>query len=61
MNNLGMLYEHGEGGLSRDVATARKWYERAAAGNEASAMNNLGNFYCEGTGTEKDLAQARKW
>ena len=44
MVNLGVLYAKGQG-VAQDFAKARERYEKAAAKDEASAMNNLGRLY----------------
>jgi TPR repeat protein len=40
MRNLGLLYEHGTG-VSKDLARARFWYERAAAAGDNKSMTRL--------------------
>ena len=34
---------------------AYKWTEKAAANGDISALNNLGNFVCDGLGCKKDI------
>jgi TPR repeat protein len=41
MNNIGTMYEDGEGGLPSDLSQAAKWYEAAAALNLPIAKRNL--------------------
>jgi TPR repeat protein len=60
MYNLGVLYEHGQG-VEQDYKRARRWYEKAAACGDASAMYNLGLLYANGRGVEQDYEQARRW
>ena len=61
MNNLGWMYENGQGGLAKDEAEAAKWYRKAADLGHARAMNNLGVMYKNGDGAlEKDEAEAVK-
>jgi TPR repeat protein len=50
-HKLGWLYQH-ENDLERAIA----WYERAADGGEASAMNNLGMIF-----VDRDPALAERW
>jgi TPR repeat protein len=38
-----LLYEHGTG-VSKDLATARFWYERAAAAGDKKSMTRLQTF-----------------
>ena len=59
MNNLGTLYEHGEG-VAQDYVAARKLYEQAAAKGEPMAVDNLGVLYLTGRGVPQDLARARQ-
>ena len=40
-NNLGVIYENGQG-VPRNVVEAMKWYRRAAEQGYAGAQNNLG-------------------
>jgi TPR repeat protein len=40
MNNLGHMYEHGQG-VAQDNDQARQWYEKAVAGGNASAKASL--------------------
>src|ERR1700704_3872674 len=59
-NNLGLLYDLGDG-VPRDYAVARQWYEQAAAQNYAAAQFNLGLLYANGHGVPQDYAMARQW
>jgi TPR repeat protein len=58
MNSLGFFYETGRQ-VAQDYATARIWYERAAARGNEVAMRNLGSLYERGAGVSKDLGTAR--
>jgi len=44
---LGMMHERGLG-TSVDTAESRKWFEKAAAGGVAAAMEKLADFYRDG-------------
>lgn len=57
-NRLARMYERGEGGVQRDMAAARRWTERAAAGGSRQAQHNLGVYYAEGEGTQQDFGRA---
>lgn len=57
-NRLARMYEQGEGGVQRDMASARRWTERAAAGGSRQAQHNLGVYYAEGEGTQQDFGRA---
>jgi TPR repeat protein len=41
--------------------SAFNWYRRSANKGNAAAMNNMGNMYLHGLGTEQDLTQAARW
>jgi tetratricopeptide (TPR) repeat protein len=57
MNNIGGLYEGGDG-VPRDYAKAARWYGKAAAAGEPIAMIDLGWQYETGHGVSKDYAEA---
>ena len=59
-NNLGILYEHGEGVPEDDVQAAH-WYRLAAEQGLALAQSNLGLMYDKGEGVPKDAAEAVRW
>ena len=60
MNNLGLLYENGQG-VAKDYAQAQAWLQKAANQGVAAAQHNLGLLYENGWGVAKDYAQARAW
>src|SRR5215472_16230295 len=60
MQNLGWLYENGQG-VTPDYVKAREWYEKAADKGVAVAMDNLGLLYANGQGVTQDYAKAREW
>jgi TPR repeat protein len=53
MNDLGWLSQNGEG-TRQDYGEARRWFEKAAAGNPV-AIYNLGLLYQSGKGREAGL------
>ncbi len=59
-NNLGVMYDHGDG-VPEDDAEAVKWFRLAAEQGEAAAQNNLGLMYDNGQGVPQDSAEAVKW
>lgn len=59
LNNIGIIYEGGEGELANYVEAAR-WYQKAVDAGEPVAMVNLGWFYEQGQGVKKDYAVARR-
>jgi TPR repeat protein len=60
MNNLGVLYDQGNG-VAKDPAEARKWYEIAAKGGVSVGLTNIGSVFLHGDGVVKDPVEARKW
>lgn len=46
---------------AQDQATARQWYEAAAAAGSTRAQNNLGMMCCEGRGGPVDESLAVQW
>jgi hypothetical protein len=59
MNNLGSLYENGEG-VAQDYVKAREWYEKAAGNGNTDAMANLGWLYQNAQGVAQDYVKARE-
>jgi TPR repeat protein len=57
---LGGLYAKGQG-VSQDYATAKQWYEKAAAQGLAVAQFNLGLLYAYGQVVSQDYTKARQW
>lgn len=54
------MYATGDG-VRQDYAKARKYYEKAAAQNDASALYNLGIMYRNGYSVKQDYKKARVW
>ena len=59
-NNLGMMYQNGQG-VDQDDAEAIKWYLKAGQQGSADAQNNLAMMYQSGKGVKQDDAEAIKW
>lgn len=59
-NNLGLMYDNGEG-VPKDASQAVMWYRKAAEQGYALAQYNLGVRYAKGEGVPKDYVQAAKW
>ncbi|MCI4643962.1 MAG: peptidoglycan-binding protein [Hyphomonadaceae bacterium] len=57
---LSKLHEKGLG-LPRDLAAARQWTERAAAGGNVAAMHDLAVYYADGEGGTQSYASAAEW
>jgi tetratricopeptide (TPR) repeat protein len=59
MNNIGALYEGGDG-IPQNYAESVRWYSKAADAGEPIAMVNLGWQYATGHGVTRDYARARQ-
>jgi TPR repeat protein len=59
-NNLGWMYQNGQG-VTRDYAQAADWYRKAATQGNAIAQSHLGWMYYSGKGVTQDYAQAAEW
>jgi len=59
-NNLGYMYENGNG-VPQDYAEAVKWYRLAAEQGDAASQYRLGQIYLQGLGLPKDTVQAQMW
>jgi uncharacterized protein len=54
------MYENGEG-VETDYQEAMKWYQKAAAAGNATAMNIIGWMYDKGEGLSEDDVPALEW
>jgi TPR repeat protein len=59
-NNLGVMYEGGEG-VPQDYTQAAYWYRKAADQGSKEAQNNLGVMYAKSQGIPQDYTQAAYW
>ncbi|MCX6895340.1 MAG: tetratricopeptide repeat protein, partial [Verrucomicrobia bacterium] len=59
-NNLGRMYENGQG-VAPDPTDAAKWYRTAAERGFGGAQNNLALLTAFGKGVTKDPVEAAKW
>jgi len=59
-NNIGVMYENGQG-VWEDYAAAVEWYARAAEQGVPRAQNNLAIMYATGKGVAQDLFTAYIW
>ena len=59
-NNLGWMYDNGEG-VPQDYKTAAEWYKRAGEQGNAHAQSNLGIMYYNGKGVPQDYRTAAEW
>ena len=59
-NNLGVMYESGNG-AAQDSVEAAKWYRKSADQGYAIGQSNLGFMYESGSGVPQDFAEAAKW
>jgi hypothetical protein len=60
MNNLGVMFDFGDG-VGADKAEALKWFRKAADAGNLAAMRSLGDAYERGDGVAKDEAEAKRW
>ena len=59
-NNLGWMYDQGEG-VAQDYTEAMKWSRLAADQGLAAAQNNLGAMYINGEGVRRNYVQGYMW
>jgi TPR repeat protein len=59
-NNLGLMYDKGQG-VAQDYKTAVKWYTLAAEQGNAKVQTILGVMYAQGQGVSQDYKTAVKW
>ena len=59
-NNLGLMYDYGEG-VEQNAAEAVRWYRLAAEQDHAGAQNNLALKYLAGDGVDQDLLLSYMW
>jgi TPR repeat protein len=57
---LGDLYAQGVG-VKPDLASACRWWGRAAMQGQGEAQRNVGNCYLSGTGVPRSETQALGW
>mgnify|MGYP002623996334 CR=1 FL=1 len=61
INTLGVNYELGKNGKTKDLAKALKYYKIAADKGDRFAQYNLGLMYKNEKGVTKDYSEAFKW
>ena len=55
-------YLYGQGlGVTQDYQVAKQWYEKAAAAEDAGAMDSLGVLYENGYGVPQSYQKAKEW
>ena len=59
-NNLGLMYDNGQG-VPQNDKTAVKWYKLAAEQGDATAQTNLGIKYFIGKGVVQDYVRTHMW
>lgn len=60
MNNLGVLFDRGQG-VPEDPAEAVRWFKQAAESGHGPGMSNYGRMLEQGRGVTRDAAQAAHW
>src|SRR5271165_5891031 len=58
---LGVVYEFGLRGMTKDVGAAIKWFRKAADHDFAPAEYELGVCFANGQGMQKNQVEAVKW
>lgn len=58
---LGVAYEDGNLGLTKNRSEAAKWYLKAAEQGHAEAQRDIGGCYNYGNGVSKDKKKAEYW
>ena len=53
---LGVCYENGRNGVTKDPAQARAWFERSAAARDPCGMAASGDYLLNGVGGPQDIA-----
>jgi len=62
MNDIGIHYENGTGGLDQNLGTAFEWFMKSAVEGNQHGQYNVGSYYEKGKGTTtRDFAQALHW
>lgn len=59
-NNLGVMYQRGEG-VARDYVQAYAWFKQAADADNIEAQHNLADLYRRGDGVPQDFSKAVFW
>ena len=59
-NNLGFMYNNGQG-VKQDYNEAVEWFRKAAAQGLAGAQFNLGAMYSAGRGVKQDFTESVEW
>ena len=59
-NNLGVMYENGEG-VPKNYDEAMKWYRKAAELGNKDAPNNIGTMHMSGIGVARNFVKAHMW
>jgi len=57
-NGLGLMAEHGGGGVTKDESQALALFKKACDAGVAAGCSNLGGLYAKGKGVERDEARA---
>lgn len=60
LNGLGYMYYYGQG-VEKNVTTAFSYFARAAAmQQDGDSLYNTGRCYAKGTGTERNMLEAKR-
>lgn len=58
---LAQRYEHGAGGVKKNIDEALHWYQRSATNGNRMAMLALSHIYEKGLGVASDPVKAKEW
>lgn len=58
---MGVFYQEGSAGLTKDATKAFEWYKKAAVSGNTDAQFSVASMYEDGDGVKQDYAQAKKW
>ena len=61
MHDLALYYAEGRGGVTADLPTAAKWFEKAAERGVVDSQFNLGVLFESGQGLPKNMTDAYVW
>jgi len=61
MHDLALYYAEGRGGVTADLPTAAKWFEKAAERGVVDSQFNLGVLFESGQGLPKNVTDAFVW
>lgn len=61
MFEVGLMYQVGQGGLTKDYEKSAKWYLKSAEKGHPAAMYAVAGLYYNGMGVKRDMDMAMSW